>query len=74
MRHDFMLGQVQVELQGHQDGKLEGYQLSAVHSELLLQFLWEFGQKALKTHSHENGAFVVLKMFLWHFLDDGGHT
>lgn len=39
MGHDLVLGQVQVELQRHEDGELEGYQLSAVHSEPLLQFL-----------------------------------
>lgn len=38
--HDLVLGQVQVELQRHEDGELEGYQLSPVHSEPLLQFLW----------------------------------
>ena len=37
--HDLVLGQVQVELQRHQDGELEGDQLSAVHPEPLLQFL-----------------------------------
>lgn len=37
--HDLMLGQVQVELQCHQDRELEGYQLPAVHSEPFLQFL-----------------------------------
>lgn len=40
VRHDLVLRQVQVELQRHQDGELKGYQLSAVHSEPLLQFLW----------------------------------
>lgn len=40
VRHDLVLRQVQVELESHQDGELEGYQLSAVHSEPLLQFLW----------------------------------
>lgn len=39
--HDLVLRQVQVELQRHQDGELEGNQLTAVHSEALLQFLWE---------------------------------
>lgn len=39
--HDLVFGQVQVELQRHQDRELEGYQLSAVHSEPLLQFLPE---------------------------------
>lgn len=39
--HDLVLRQVQVELQRHQDGELEGDQLPAVHSEALLQFLWE---------------------------------
>lgn len=39
--HDLVLRQVQVELQCHQDGELEGYQLTAVHSKALLQFLWE---------------------------------
>ena len=37
--HDLMFGQVQVELQRHQDRELKGNQLSAVHSEPLLQFL-----------------------------------
>lgn len=39
--HNLVLWQVQVELQRHQDRELEGYQLSAVHSEPLLQFLPE---------------------------------
>lgn len=39
--HDLVFRQVQVELQRHQDGELEGDQLPAVHSEALLQFLWE---------------------------------
>ena len=39
--HDLVLWQVQVELQRHQDGELEGYELSAVHSEPLFQFLPE---------------------------------
>lgn len=39
--HDLVLRQVQVELQRHQDGELEGDQLPAVHSEALLQFLRE---------------------------------
>lgn len=39
--HDLVFGQVQVELQRHQDREFEGYQLSAVHSEPLLQFLPE---------------------------------
>lgn len=38
--HDLVLGQVQVELQRHEDGELEGYQLSPVHPEPLLQLLW----------------------------------
>lgn len=37
--HDLVLGQVQVELQRHQDRELKGDQLPAVHSEPLLQFL-----------------------------------
>lgn len=37
--HDLVLGQVQVELQRHQHGELEGDQLPPVHSEALLQFL-----------------------------------
>lgn len=39
--HDLVLRQVQVELQRHQDGELKGNQLTAVHSEALLQFLRE---------------------------------
>lgn len=39
VRHDLVFRQVQVELQRHKDGELEGYQLPAVHSEPLLQFL-----------------------------------
>lgn len=34
--HDLVLRQVQVELQRHQDGELEGDQLPAVHPESLL--------------------------------------
>ena len=37
--HDLVLGQMQVELQGHQHRELKGYELPAVHSELLFQFL-----------------------------------
>lgn len=37
--HDLVFGKVQVELQRHQDRELEGYQLPAIHSEPLLQFL-----------------------------------
>lgn len=37
--HDLVLGQVQVELQRHQHGELEGDQLTAVHPKPLLQFL-----------------------------------
>lgn len=33
--HDLVFRQVQVELQRHEDWELEGYQLSAVHSEPL---------------------------------------
>lgn len=43
--HDLVFRQVQVELQRHQDGELEGYQLSAVHSEPLLQFLPEMSNE-----------------------------
>lgn len=39
MGHDLMLWEVQVKLQGHQNGELEGDQLSAVHPKPLLQFL-----------------------------------
>lgn len=41
VRHDLVLWQVQIKLQRHQHGELEGYQLSAVHSEPFLQFLAE---------------------------------
>lgn len=39
--HDLVFGQVQVELQSHQDGKLEGDQLPAVHPETLFKFIDE---------------------------------
>lgn len=41
VRHDLVFWQLQVELQRHQHRELEGYQLSAVHSEPLFQFLPE---------------------------------
>lgn len=47
--HDLVLWQVQVELQRHQDGELEGYELSAVHSEPLFQFLPEKSNLRLKS-------------------------
>lgn len=50
--HDLVLGQVQVELQRHQDGELEGNQLTAVHSEALLQFLWEGGGASKSRYEH----------------------
>lgn len=43
--HDLVLRQVQVELQGYQDGELERDQLPAVHSEPFLQFLPGEGKK-----------------------------
>lgn len=70
--HDLVLRQVQVELQRHQDGELEGDQLPAVHPEALLQFLWEEngrrslnlrdGQTVFSFHQHfiTGGASVRL--------------
>lgn len=46
--HDLVLGQVQVELQRHQHGELEGNQLPPVHSEALLQFLRGGGKEELQ--------------------------
>lgn len=41
MGHDLVLWEVQVELQGHQNGELKGDQLTSVHPKPLLQFINE---------------------------------
>lgn len=41
VRHDLVFGQVQVELQSHQDWKLEGDQLPAVYPKTLFKFINE---------------------------------
>lgn len=56
--HDLVLRQVQVELQRHQDGELKGNQLTAVHSEALLQFLWEENEGGASRA--DMGSFLLL--------------
>lgn len=50
--HDLVLREVQAELKSHQNGELEGYQLPAVYSEPLFQFLWrQIGKARLNKSS-----------------------
>lgn len=53
MGHDLMLWQVETELQGHQDGELEGDQFPPIQPELLFQFLKNTGRRFID--QRENG-------------------